>query len=170
MLNTAGFENIDIEKLKEHELETITDLLFKAEIGKKYYPTKDTLSGLLKDGYPDDHMYTVKDEEDIVGFVWFQEKGAFYVYPYLQMIFVREDYRKTGLGKKLLDFFEEQSLNGPSGKKIKSKVFLCVGEWNEGAIRFYDRAGYREVGMLPGLFRKKVNEKLYMKECFAGDV
>ena len=160
-------EDIKIEKINENELEAVSDLLFDAEIGKKYYPTKEILHGLLKDGYNADHMYAVKEQEDIIGFVWFQEKGAFYIYPYLQMIFVREGYRKIGLGKHLLRFFEEHSLNDSTGKKIKSKVFLCVGEWNENAMKFYDQAGYKEVGVLPGLFRKKINEKLYMKECHA---
>ena len=62
-----------------------------------------------------------------------------------------------------MDFFERQALNGSEGKKINSKVFLCVGDWNTNAMDFYDNAGYTEVGIIPGLFRKK-NERLYMKE------
>ena len=63
-----------------------------------------------------------------------------------------------------MDFFERQALNGTKKKKINSKVFLCVGDWNTNAMDFYDNAGYTEVGIIPGLFRKKINERLYMKE------
>ena len=55
-------------------------------------------------------------------------------------------------------------LNGEQ-KKLKSKIFLLVGDWNKGAMKFYEKMGYVMIGTIPELFRKKTDEHLLMKEC-----
>ena len=164
-MDQVMYINCNITELKKDELNEISAMIFKDEIGKKYYPTEQIILNLLEEGHKFDRMYVAKNGTEIIGFIWFQEKGAFYIYPYLQMIYVKKEYRKFGVGRTLLDFFENASLNGSDYTKIKNKVFLCVGEWNLNAIKFYNKAGYTEIGVLPGLFRKRVNERLYMKEC-----
>ncbi|MBQ4524240.1 MAG: GNAT family N-acetyltransferase [Lachnospiraceae bacterium] len=155
----------EINRIKKEEMHIVSEMLFDSEIGKKYYPSKAVLDGILADGYGKDLFYLIKTDEGAVGFIWFQQSGAFYMYPYLHMVFVKEEYRKSGYGRKLLQFFEEYSLNDGEKKKIKNKVFLLVGNWNQGAMAFYKRLGYTEVGVLPGLFRKRIDEHLFMKEC-----
>ena len=154
-----------IEQAQSGDLHEMADMLFHSELGRKYYPTLQTLEEALAAAFGTDLMYLLKCGTETAGFIWFRKNGAFYMYPYLHMVFVREDYRKNGCGRKLLDFFEQYALNPDGIKKLRSKVFLVVGDWNTNAMKFYERSGYTEVGLLPGLFRKKVDEHLMMKEC-----
>lgn len=154
-----------IEPAQNGDLREMAEMLFDSELGRKYYPTLQTLEETLTAAFGTDLMYLLKCGGETAGFIWFQKNGAFYLYPYLHMVFVREAYRKNGCGKRLLEFFEQYALNPDGIRKLRSKVFLVVGDWNTGARQFYERIGYTEVGLLPGLFRKKVDEHLMMKEC-----
>lgn len=86
------------------------------------------------------------------------------MFPYLHMIFIKEQFQGKGLGGQILRYFEDYVLNGEQ-KKLKSKIFLLVGDWNKGAMKFYEKMGYVMIGTIPELFRKKTDEHLLMKEC-----
>lgn len=156
---------LNIEELLETEITDASALLYNSEIGNKYYPSQKVLEKLIKDSFGKDKIYKLAADDEIVGILWYLPVGAFSMYPYLHMIFVKDEYRKKGAGKKMLDFFENQALNAEGNPKIKNKVFLVVGAWNTYALNFYERLGYNTIGTIPGLFRKQVDEILMMKEC-----
>lgn len=66
-----------------------------------------------------------------------------------------------GIGRKLLEFFEDTSV------KFSNKLFLVVADFNPKAKELYLRMGYKEIGIIPGLYKKGVNECLMMKELGA---
>ena len=43
------------------------------------------------------------------------------------------------------------------------KLFLVVAQFNPQARRFYEKAGYQQVGIIPDLYRKGITEYLMMK-------
>jgi len=45
-----------------------------------------------------------------------------------------------------------------------NKIFLVVADFNPVAKRFYEKIGYRQVGVIPSLYRKGITEYLLMKE------
>jgi ribosomal protein S18 acetylase RimI-like enzyme len=45
-----------------------------------------------------------------------------------------------------------------------SSNFLVVADFNPDAKRLYERLGYQQVGVLPGLYKEGVTEYLMMKE------
>ena len=92
-----------------------------------------------------------------IGFLWFVKNGAFYSFPYLHIIAVKEECRNHGIGKKLLNFFEDICF------KDKDRLFLVVADFNPNAKRLYESIGYVEVGYLPNLYRQGINEHLMMK-------
>lgn len=153
----------NIIKSTKDDLPKLATMLFNSEIGKKYYPTYETLYSLMEESFDSDLFYMLFHKEDIAGFIWFQKNGAFHTFTYLHMLFVKEAYRGLGYGKNLLNYLEEASLYSGDRKKLQSKVFLLVGDWNHAAINFYDHAGYKKLSTIPGLFRKKINEQLMMK-------
>lgn len=157
----------EIAVLKNDDISEVAEMVFASEIGRKYYPVKSVLENLLTKGIESDRIYKMIYDGKIIGLLWFVESGAFYMYPYLHLIFVKEGYRNLGIGKQMLDYFEYCALNSSDTKKLRTKVFLVVGDWNNGAERFYKRSGYEPVGTLPKLFRKNINELLMMKECVA---
>jgi ribosomal protein S18 acetylase RimI-like enzyme len=42
-------------------------------------------------------------------------------------------------------------------------VFLVVADFNPEAKRLYESLGYRQVGVIPGLYKEGVSEQLMMK-------
>ncbi|MFZ5968343.1 MAG: GNAT family N-acetyltransferase [Bacillota bacterium] len=83
--------------------------------------------------------------------------GAFHGFPYLHIIAIKEEFRNLGIGKELLDYFEKVVAQS-------SKVFLVVADFNSKAKQLYEKCGYKEVGVIPNLYKSGVTEYLMMKE------
>lgn len=89
-------------------------------------------------------------------------EGMFHSFPYLHIVAVKDSLRGRGIGTQLLDAFERDALEH-SVTHMRAKVFLTVADYNEEAEALYVHRGYREVGKIPGLYRRHVTEKLMMK-------
>jgi [ribosomal protein S18]-alanine N-acetyltransferase len=76
---------------------------------------------------------------------------------YMSLLTVDPDYRHTGVGNALMDYAEKliyaQTKN----------VFLCVASFNTGAQKFFERRGYRSVGVLHRLIVDEYDEILFRK-------
>lgn len=59
---------------------------------------------------------------------------------YLEDIFVLQEFRKSGIGKKMFNRCVEIALEKGCGKMEWS-----VLKWNENAIKFYERIGARQI-------------------------
>lgn len=71
---------------------------------------------------------------------------------------VKEEYRNRGIGKALLDYSERIA------HEMADKFFLVVADYNPDAKRFYERNGYRQVGVIPNLYRPGVTEYMMEKD------
>ncbi len=60
---------------------------------------------------------------------------------FLKDLFVREDARNAGAGRALLGFLAGHCLREGIGR-----IDLTTEDWNEGALRFYDRLGAERHG------------------------
>lgn len=98
-------------------------------------------------------------EEDgrLAGLAWFLPAGTLALGGYLKLIAVAPGGEGKGTGLALLRAFEAETA------RSSAHAFLLVSDFNEGAIRFYEREGYRRVGALPGLVLPDVAEVLYWK-------
>lgn len=132
--------------------------LKNSDLGSVYFPEESKAIKAINEGITKKEILVALDKYDnVLGFVWFIEKGAFHSYPYLHIIAVKEDVRNLGIGKRLLDYFETEVVQS-------SKVFLVVADFNPKAKRLYEKRGYIEVGVIPNLYKKEVTEYLMMKE------
>jgi len=76
---------------------------------------------------------------------------------YLKLIALLPGLEGQGIGDKLLRGVEEQvAAHSPD-------LFLLTSDFNQGAQRFYGRAGYVQVGALPDFARPGIVELLYWK-------
>lgn len=157
--------NAYITKASEEDIPQMAYALFHSKLGKRYYPTLEVLTNQMQNSFITDAFYILKVDAELAGFIWFQANGAFHTYTYLHMIFVIDKFQNHGYGKLLMEFLENFSLNDTGMKKLKTKIFLVVGTWNDSAIRFYEHYGYLTLSTIPGLFRKHTDENLMMKEC-----
>jgi ribosomal protein S18 acetylase RimI-like enzyme len=98
-------------------------------------------------------------EEDgaLHGLAWFLPSGTLALGGYLRLIAVVPGGAGRGTGLALLRAFEAETA------RHAPHAFLLVSDFNEGAIRFYEREGYARVGPLPGLVLPDVAELLYWK-------
>jgi len=60
---------------------------------------------------------------------------------FLKDLFVREDARNAGAGRALIGFLADHCLRGGIGR-----IDLTAEDWNEGALRLYDRLGAERHG------------------------
>ena len=132
--------------------------LMNSELGTRYFSKIGSARKALEEGFNKDEIYiAIDDDNNCMGFIWFILNGIFHSFPYLHIIAVKEQYRKLGIGKKLLKFFEDISF------KDHTKLFLVVADFNPAAKVLYEKIGYIEVGYLPNLYRAGITECLMMK-------
>ena len=60
-----------------------------------------------------------------------------------------------------MGFFERNAVE--ASKSVRTKVFLLTTDYTSVAGKMYIDRGYVKVCEMPGLFRAKITEKLYMK-------
>ena len=135
-----------VVKAELKDIDKCVDILFVPEIGQLYYPLKEHLYDELKKGINANEVYVdyKEDGETIQGVLWYQKESLFLSFPYLHMIAVGEEVRNRGVGNRLMDFYEQESLKSVKGR-LRVKAFLLVNEKNLNAQKFYERRGYEGI-------------------------
>ncbi len=100
-------------------------------------------------------IYIARTGPDIAGFVILQVCGTFS--GYIQTICIEEDHRGRGIGTALLSFCEERVL------KFSPNLFICVSSFNTGALRLYEKYGFKVVGELDNFVKQGFTEILMRK-------
>jgi len=133
-------------------------ILLNSELGIRYFSEKGSARKALEAGFNKEEIYIALDiNNNCKGFLWFILDGAFHSFPYLHIVAVKKENRKLGIGKKLLEFFEDICFID------FRKLFLVVADFNPDAKMLYERIGYIEVGIIPSLYREGITEYLMMK-------
>lgn len=78
---------------------------------------------------------------------------------YVVTLDVAEDFRRQGLALRLMQAMEQQAVE--AGCAV---VGLHVFMGNEGAIQFYERAGYKRGGEVSGFYGEGFNAWVYRKK------
>ncbi len=133
--------------------------LQNSDLGRVYFSDEDKATQAIIEGISKGEILVAINNEGIcLGFIWFILNGAFHSFPYLHIIAIKEEFRNLGIGRKLLDYFEQVISKGCP------KVFLVVADFNPKAKHLYQSIGYKEVGIIPNLYKSGVTEHLMMKE------
>lgn len=128
-LNISPYESNHLEEILsyQHDLYTLNfpttkfDDEFYSWIEEMYESDKNT-------------SFVALFEEQVVGFYCFNEEG------YLMQVYIQNDFRGQGLGKKIMEHYEKQI-----SLLRKPMCLLHSSMFNERAIRFYLSLGYRLV-------------------------
>ena len=83
-------------------------------------------------------IYVVEINKKIIG--WLRYNLFWDCIPFMNLIYFLEDYRRIGIGKKLVEYWE---------KDMKQKGYnnvLTSTQSNEDAQHFYRKIGYMEIG------------------------
>lgn len=100
-------------------------------------------------------VYTLKNEQELIGFVVLQTSGSFK--GYIQTLAIVKAFRGIGYGTILLQFCENKIL------QYSPNVFICVSSFNTGALQLYKKFGFVEVGELPNFVKEGFTEILLRK-------
>lgn len=145
------------------DVDECVDLIFRSVLGKKYYPKREMLYDKVRLGIEQDCFFAAWDEDgQLMGILWYQPEGMFHSFPYVHMLAVDEKYQHQGIGTKLMDFLEKDVLTR-GGSRIRTKLFLVTADFTPVAEQMYIDRGFEKLCEIPGLFRRNVTEKLYMK-------
>jgi len=78
--------------------------------------------------------------------------------PYLQFLGILPDFQRRGLGALALAWVEAEARRG-----AERNLWVAATDFNEGALRFYERHGFMRVAPLPDLVRDGRTEILLRK-------
>ncbi|MGF7060655.1 GNAT family N-acetyltransferase [Brassicibacter mesophilus] len=150
--------NLNIIKAEQEHLIDCKTALQNSDLGRIYFPQENKTIQAINEGITKQEIFVALINEGLcLGFLWYIQNGAFHSFPYLHIIAVKEEFRNLGIGKDLLSYFEMILAKS-------TKVFLVVADFNPKAKLLYQKVGYKEVGVIPNLYKGGVTEYLMMKE------
>src|SRR5215471_9642336 len=100
-------------------------------------------------------IYIAEMDHAIIGFAILQLKGTFR--GYIQSLCIGEEWQRKGFGKKLLQFCEQRILED------SPNIFICVSDFNHGAIKLYEEFGFQHIGKLTDFLKPGLTELLMRK-------
>lgn len=158
-LEGKRIRNMNINLADMRHIDSCVAILQHSDLGRAYFSDGEKAKNLLTYAVKQKEVYVaLDDDEKCLGFVYYLQKGVFGSYPYLHIIAVKEEYRGLGIGKQLMQFFEENASEFPS-----TKLFLTVDDFNPRAKKLYENLGYHCVGELPDFYKEGINCYLMMK-------
>ncbi len=78
--------------------------------------------------------------------------------PYLELLALLPPWQSQGIGAEILAWFEQEGLRADA-----RNLWVCASSFNERALRFYQRHGFRQAASLPGLVADGYDEILLRK-------
>ncbi len=131
-----------------------------SQIEAVYFPQRGAFAALLQTALEAGQLYLALSEEGRpAGLVKIVPKGFCGLYPYLSLICTAPAHQGQGVGRFLLNQFEEMAKRQGS-----AKTALLVSDFNESAKNLYLRHGYREIGLIPNAVKPGVGEYLLLKD------
>jgi ribosomal protein S18 acetylase RimI-like enzyme len=133
-------------------------LMAQSPLWQRYAVTEASAAGRFEQGLSRLAMIVVAEQDGaIAGFIWCEPRGAFARSGYIVLIGVQPDLRSQGVGQALMAHAEGELFS------VVDDIFLLVSDFNQGAQRFYQRLGYRQVGSIPDYVVLGVTELIYHK-------
>ena len=120
-----------IRKLKSCDMEQVMNIWFNGNLEAHDFVEKEYWEmhiPMVKEQLLQAEVYVYEEQGKIQGFAGMQED-------YLAGIFVKKEFRGTGIGKQFLDFVKQRH----------EKLTLHVYEKNQRAIDFYKREGFAAI-------------------------
>lgn len=129
-----------------------------SELWETYFTSRAAAESDIEEMISKKQIYVALDSaNECIGFIGVIQNGCFRKFSYLSIIAVTSEYRKKGVGRKLIKKFEE------IGFKQADRVFLLVSDFNKKAQLLYRELGYQKVGEIPDLFKRGVSEYVLIK-------
>jgi len=120
-----------------------------------YEFSANTLSAFLSNERDGRHRFLISEGEETAGIVIVTVPWLFG--PYLHFLGLLPKYQDKGIGTEVMTWFEAEA------QGHFRNLWICVSDFNKGAVRFYERFGYLHAARLDGLVVDGRNEILLRK-------
>ena len=136
-----------IRKFKEEDTTKVMTIWTKGNFQAHNFIEKDywleNYNKVKNEFLPNSETYVYENEDEIQGFISIMNNN------YIGAIFVKEPYRRKGIGRKLINYCKEKY----------ETLTLNVYDKNGNAIAFYTAMGFKNIGVQ---IDKETNEKEYI--------
>jgi ribosomal protein S18 acetylase RimI-like enzyme len=146
------------------DLPAVAALIAEAPLLRRYATSHQQALELLRQAHAEGDVLLVlraAAAPAAAGLAWVIFTRAFDHAAYLRLLLVAEGSQGAGAGHQLMLAVEERA------RAQARHLFFMVTCDNTAARRFYERLGFRAVGVLPGHVRPDVDEVLYHKPLAA---
>lgn len=150
---------IEIKKADVKDFGTLAKLISDDIAWSRYGIDYETAFQLISTA--EDEFYVARNDQEIIGFCTLRLNGVGNIGAYIRMIVVSETHRNKGIGKMLLNYVWNLV------KEHIPNLFLICSTDNLGAQKFYEREGFKQVGILDGLVVPGHDEIMYWKTAGA---
>ena len=146
-----------IRALALGDIDSIATWVAETPLWQHYHVTASGFAERLVNGLKNGAtIFVAERANEVLGFLWFVEHGAFNRSAYVQLIGVRPGARSSGVGRTLMQFAESHAKS--------NDIFLLVSDFNTEAQRFYQRLGYSQVGEIDDYVIPGTSELIYRKQ------
>jgi ribosomal protein S18 acetylase RimI-like enzyme len=153
-----GIMKIKIQFAKKDQARDCLLCIKHSELWDTYFKSSATAENDINEMIVKKQIYVaLSKNEKCIGFMGVINNGCFRKFSYLSLIAVKKRYRGKGIGRELINKFED------IGFKKADKVFLLVSEFNKKAQLLYRKLGYKKVGIIPDIFKMSVSENILIK-------
>lgn len=163
--------NLRIEEAQPEDIVECARIACGTDIGRRYGFVENTLAEKMRNRIKSGDVMLIGRETDtietgsqnttapryILGFAWIDTKGGFGQAPYLKLIAIDAKRQSIGAGSQLLSAFEDRT------RGMGRAWFLLVSDFNDRAIRFYEKNGYAKAGELPDFAKDGITELIMYK-------
>lgn len=149
---------VNVSQIREDEIPACARIMAENLLWQRYDVTYESALERFQNGYAERATIFVAHEgEEVCGFCWVAEKGAFNRSAYIMLIGVDPLKQSRGIGKILLEETEKYLITK------SADVFLTVSDFNTGAQKFYSSMGYKTVGAIPDYVKPGITEIIMRK-------
>lgn len=147
-----------IRPLRPDDLPALCPGLAELPLLRRYGRSAAKLQAILQAALDrGEGMLVAEEGGERLGLAWFLTTGTLALGGYLRLLAVVGAAQQRGVGAKLLTAYEAEVA------RQSGHAFLLASHDNAGAHRFYERHGYRRVGVLPALVLPGEDEVLFWK-------
>ncbi len=145
-----------IRELEEEDIEECIEMTVTTFPWTSFGLKKEGAKKFFNDRLGKELVYVATQKDEVLGFITIK-RNILYA-NYIRRIVVREDVRSKGIGAKLVEYIEEMTFS--SGLP---NVFLVTTTVNEGAVKFYQKIGYKIIGTIPDFVKEGLDEFIFWK-------
>ncbi len=151
--------NVDIALANPALLEEYRAVFFDCVLYDRYFADDDRLRAILAVALEKNELLEARVGGELAGVMEVRLTGFFDAFPYLALLGVKKGWRKMGVGRQMLAFYEEMARQ--CGYK---RVSLMVSAFNPRAKNLYQSLGYKRIGFLPSAFKEGNDENIMVKD------